>query len=128
MLRIDLASRTPVYEQIVSAIRTELVAGRYHPGDRLPTVRILAIDLGVHHNTVAQAYRELAAEGWLDLRRHRGAVVLDRDRPTVRPDAVDTFAKPLRELIAKALAEGLPRKSLAREMLESARRLEAGAL
>lgn len=128
MLRIDLASRTPVYEQIASAIRTELVAGRYPPGDRLPTVRALAIDLGVHHNTVAQAYRELAAEGWLDLRRHRGAVVLDRDRPSIRPGAADAFAKPLRELVARALAEGLPRKSLVREMMESARRLEAGAL
>lgn len=128
MLRIDLASRTPVYEQIVSAIRAELVAGRYRPGEKLPTVRTLAIDLGIHHNTVAQAYRELAAEGWLDLRRHRGAVVVDRDRPNVRPNSTDTFAKPLRELVARALAEGLPRKSLVREMTESVRRLEAGLL
>jgi DNA-binding transcriptional regulator YhcF (GntR family) len=128
MLRIDLASRTPVYEQIVSAIRAELVAGRYRPGDRLPTVRTLAIDLGVHHNTVAQAYRELATEGWLDLRRHRGAMVRDRERPRVRTDASESFAKPLRELIARALAEGLPRSSLARELIESARRLQAGAL
>lgn len=128
MLRIDLASRIPVYEQIVSAIRAELVAGRYRAGDRLPTVRTLAIDLGVHHNTVAQAYRELAAEGWLDLRRHRGATVLDRELPRVRADASEAFAQPLRELIARALAEGLPRRSLARELMESARRLEAGAL
>lgn len=128
MLRIDLASRIPVYEQIVSAIRAELVAGRYRVGDRLPTVRTLAIDLGVHHNTVAQAYRELAAEGWLDLRRHRGATVLDRELPNVRADANEKFAQPLRELIARALAEGLPRRSLAKELMESARRLEAGAL
>ena len=128
MLRIDLASRTPVYEQIVSAIRAELVAGRYRCGDRLPTVRTLAIDLGVHHNTVAQAYRELAAEGWLDLRRHRGATVLDRERPNVRPDAGESFARPLRELIARALAEGLSRPSLVKELLDSARRLQAGAL
>jgi GntR family transcriptional regulator len=128
MLRIDLAARTPVYEQIASAIRAELVAGRYRPGERLPTVRTLAIDLGVHHNTVAQAYRELAAEGWLELRRHRGAMVLDRDRPSVRPDPTDTFSRPLRELVARALADGLPRKSLVREMIESVRRLEAGLL
>lgn len=128
MLRIDLASRTPVYEQIVSAIRAELVAGRYRAGDRLPTVRTLAVDLGVHHNTVAQAYRALAAEGWLDLRRHRGAIVLDRDHPRLRAERTDTFARPLRELLARALADGLSRKSLARELMESARRLEAGAL
>jgi DNA-binding transcriptional regulator YhcF (GntR family) len=128
MLRIDLASRTPVYEQIVSAIRAELVAGRYRSGDRLPTVRTLAVDLGIHHNTVAQAYRELAAEGWLDLRRHRGAIVLDRARPRVRVDIGESFAQPLRELIARALADGLPRNSLVKELLDSARRLQAGAL
>ncbi|HEY1892638.1 MAG TPA: GntR family transcriptional regulator [Steroidobacteraceae bacterium] len=128
MLRIDLASRTPVYEQIVSAIRAELVAGSYRSGDRLPTVRALAIDLGVHHNTVAQAYRELATEGWLDLRRHRGATVRDRERPSVRVDADEKFTRPLRELIARALAQGLPRKSLVKELLDSARRLQAGAL
>ncbi|MGH8201426.1 MAG: hypothetical protein ACREVO_13870 [Steroidobacteraceae bacterium] len=82
----------------------------------------------IHHNTVAQAYRELAAEGWLDLRRHRGATVLDRERPNVRVDGGESFAKPLRELIARALAQGLPRNALVKELLASARRLRAGAL
>ncbi len=62
MLRIDLASNVPVYEQIANALRADLVAGRFAPGDKLPTVRTLAIDLGIHHNTVAQAYRQLADE------------------------------------------------------------------
>src|SRR5271169_946128 len=80
-LRIDLASPRPVYEQIVSGLRAFLVAGEFAPGDQLPTVRQLAVDLGVHHNTVAESYRVLAEEGWLDLRRGRGAVVLDRRDP-----------------------------------------------
>jgi hypothetical protein len=41
---------------------------------------------------------------------------------------MDRFARPLRELIAKALGEGLSRNALAREMMESARRLERGAI
>ena len=128
MLRIDLASRVPVYEQIANGLRAELVSGRFSPGAKLPTVRALAIDLGVHHNTVAEAYRQLANENWLELKRHRGAIVRERDRPRAGPDAMERFARPLRELVARALGEGLSRKVLAREMIESARRLEGGAI
>ena len=128
MLRIDLASKVPVYEQIASGLRAELVAGRFGPGDKLPTVRALAIDLGVHHNTVAEAYRELAGEGWLELKRHRGATVRERRTAPNRSEGPEKFTRPLRELLAKALAEGLSRKSLIRELIDSARRLEEGGL
>lgn len=126
MLRIDLASRVPVYEQIANGLRTELVPGRFKPGTKLPTVRKLAIDLGVHHNTVAEAYRQLAEEGWLDLKRRRGAIVRERHRPRARQGAMERFARPLKELVARALAEGLSPNLLIREMIESTRRLEGG--
>src|ERR1700730_19257747 len=77
-IRIDLAAPTPAYRQIADAIRALLVAGELRPGERLPTVRQLAIDLAVHHNTVAEAYRILSEEGWVDLRRKRGATVVER--------------------------------------------------
>lgn len=128
MLRIDLASNVAVYEQIANGLRAELVAGHFGPGDKLPTVRALAIDLGVHHNTVAQAYRLLAQEGWLELRRHRGAMVRERRHAPSRPEGPEGFSRPLRELLAKALAEGLPRKLLIRELMDSVQRLDEGGL
>lgn len=128
MLRIDLASSVPVYEQIANGLRAELVGGRFAPGAKLPTVRALAIDLGVHHNTVAEAYRQLANEGWLELKRHRGALVRERLQPSPLPDGAEALSRPLRELLAKALAAGLPRQLLIRELRDSARRLEEGAL
>src|SRR5271165_5685779 len=121
MLRIDLASRVPVYEQIANGLRAELVSGKFSPGAKLPTVRILAIKLGVHYNTVAEAYRQLANEGWLELKRHHGALVRERDRPQAGPDAMERFSRPLRELVAKGLAEGLSPRSIAREMAETGR-------
>jgi GntR family transcriptional regulator len=127
MLRIDLASRVPVYEQIADGLRAELVSGEFGPGEKLPPVRSLAINLGVHHNTVAEAYRRLANEGWLELRRHHGAIVLERDRPEAGPDTMDRFTRPLRELIAKGLADGISPALLAREMIEIAQRLERKA-
>ena len=124
MVRIDLGSRVPVYEQIANSLRAELVSRRFAPGEKLPTVRTLAIKLGVHHNTVAEAYRQLAAEGWLELKRHHGAIVRERDQPQAGPDTLERFIGPLRELVAKGLADGLSPRSLAREMIEAARRLE----
>jgi DNA-binding transcriptional regulator YhcF (GntR family) len=54
-IQIDLDSTTPVNRQIVDQLRLQLVAGGIRPGDALPSVRRLAIDLGVHFNTVADA-------------------------------------------------------------------------
>ena len=120
-IRIDLASPVPAYQQIVAALRALLVAGELKPGYRLPTVRQLATDLGIHHNTVAEAYRALAAEGWLDLRRRVGASVLARPAPRPGPQAKADFARNLGELVAKALADGVPPASVTGEMA----RLEA---
>jgi GntR family transcriptional regulator len=124
-LRIDLSSRVPVYEQITAGVRTELVAGRFPPGSKLPPVRALAVALGVHHNTVAEAYRQLADEGWLELRPYHGAVVRERRSPPADVDATEHFARPLRELIAKALSDGVPPSTIGRELLASAQRVEA---
>jgi GntR family transcriptional regulator len=122
-LRIDLASPRPVYEQIVSGLRTVLVSGEFEPGEQLPTVRQLAIDLGVHHNTVAESYRVLAEEGWLDLRRGRGAVVLDRREPKPITASKHGFRQRLEELVAKAITDGVPRAALAEHMAALAKKL-----
>ncbi|HEX2571367.1 MAG TPA: GntR family transcriptional regulator [Polyangia bacterium] len=78
---IDLTSAPSVYRQIVHALRSLLVNGALRPADTLPPVRQLAIDLGIHHDTVAEVYRELEGEGWLDLRHRCGAIVLAREPP-----------------------------------------------
>ena len=116
ILRIDLAGPTPAYRQIADGLRTRLVNGEFKPGDRLPTVRQLAIDLTVHHNTVAQAYRLLAEEGWLELRRHRGAKVIERRSQRANAASHRNFSQRLRELTARAVADGLDAKAIARQL------------
>jgi GntR family transcriptional regulator len=106
-LHIDLNSATPAYRQIVDGLRAMLVAGVLEPGSRLPPVRQLAADLTVHHNTVAEAYRILAAEGWLDLRQGRGAVVVERVPPPATPADEDWLACRIRELVVQAVAKGI---------------------
>ncbi len=123
-IQIDVESATPVYRQIADAIRTMLVAGLIGPGDLLPPVRQLAIDLAVHFNTVAEAYRTLADEGWLDLRRRRGAQVIARRTPsTAPPQAEAKFGKRLRELVAATQAEGLAARTISLELRRIAEEL-----
>ena len=106
ILRVDLAGAVPVYRQIVDQLRILLVSGALKAGDQLPTVRQVASDLGVHHNTVAEAYRQLAEEGWLDLRRRRGACVVQRGNPAADPEAMAGFERRVEELVADAIARG----------------------
>jgi DNA-binding transcriptional regulator YhcF (GntR family) len=124
-IRIDLNDPTPAYRQIVEGLRALLVEGRLRPGDALPTVRELAIELGVHFNTVAEAYRILADEGWLELKRRRGAVVIDRASRKAAPEAGDGFARRLRQLIAEVRAEGVPIRRIKQELQNITERLDS---
>ena len=128
VIRIDLGSSVPAYRQIANALRALLVAGTFPIGEPLPTVRQLAIDLGLHHNTIAEAYRVLADEGWLDLRRRHGAIVLDRSRPRPSRAVQPSLVQRLRELTAEAQAAGLAPGAIADSMRVVAAELAPGKL
>lgn len=74
-VHVDVTSSTPHYEQIRAQLAAHVVAGRLVDGERLPTVRALANDLGIAAGTVARAYRELEASGLATTRRRLGTVV-----------------------------------------------------
>ena len=107
LLRVVLDSPVPAYRQIVDQVRAHCVQGALAAGAVLPSVRQLAASLGVHHNTIAEAYRTLAEEGWLDVRHGRRVTVLDRAQPG-RPaeEATKAGGQRLRHLIAELLAAG----------------------
>jgi GntR family transcriptional regulator len=101
------------------------VSGSLPPGHQLPPVRQLALDLGVHFNTVAEAYRILADEGWLDLKRRRGAIVLDRKIPArPAPEKLENFIRNLRELVAEVRASGVSTAKITHELRTLAEGLE----
>jgi GntR family transcriptional regulator len=74
-ISIDVASPTPPYEQIRSQIAAHVAGGLLTAGDRLPTMRALAADLGVATGTVARAYAELETAGLVASRRRTGTVI-----------------------------------------------------
>jgi GntR family transcriptional regulator len=72
---IDPRSPTPLYEQIAARVRVAVAAGDLRPGDALPSVRTLARDLRVNPATVVQAYRDLAMDGFVEIRHGQGTFV-----------------------------------------------------
>ncbi|MFN0166477.1 MAG: GntR family transcriptional regulator [Bryobacteraceae bacterium] len=123
-ITIDLALAVPAYRQISDSLRCLLVEGAFEAGSKLPPVRQLAIDLGVHFNTVAQAYRQLADEGWLEGRQGRTFIVAGRrDSPPGPAANPSQLRRRLRELSAEWRSRGLSASRIAREL-----RLLAAAL
>ena len=121
ILEIDLASPIPAYRQIVDQIRHLLVAGTLTPGAALPSVRRLAATLGVHHNTVAEAYRALAEEGWVEIAHGKSVRVVERAiRPAPerreRAEMAQSFDRRLRHLAAEMRARGLAPAAIARSL------------
>jgi GntR family transcriptional regulator len=118
MIRIDVGSSRPLEEQIVLELRHALAQGTVTPGTELPSARQLARDLGVHWNTVARAYRRLADQGLLVVRRGRGAVVRDSVRTTTKATRADV-RKRFAEVVAAGLLGGLSRNDVARTFEEA---------
>ena len=98
MYQLDLQSRTPIYQQLKEKILRLIMAGAIGPGDPLPSVRVMARELGINPNTVAKAYQDLEKSGLIysvagkgsfisgeeTLDRQMTASVLDRFREAVR--------------------------------------------
>jgi GntR family transcriptional regulator len=82
-LEIDFRSGIPIYLQVVERIKERLAAGQLRPGDQLPTVRSLAMELRVNFNTIARAYRIMDDSGIISTQQGRGTYILELPSPEV---------------------------------------------
>lgn len=80
---LDFHSGLPIYTQIVNQISGRVANGILEPGDQLPTVRALALELRVNFNTVARAYRILDEARIISTQQGRGTFIVDRPPPKV---------------------------------------------
>lgn len=124
-VRIDTSREVPAYRQIADQLRTLVMEGALDAGDSLPSVRRLALELGLHFNTVAQSYRMLADEGLLEITHGHRARVGQRPGPIkAGPDVADGFRQRLRELVAGVRARGLSTEEIADELTGILKNLE----
>jgi GntR family transcriptional regulator len=101
-LHITPSDGVPIYLQIVQQIKRLVASERLAPGEELPPIRTLAEQLVVNTNTVARAYRELAAAGVLTNRRTAGTYVAANGAPLAREQCLDTLTERVDDLLAEA--------------------------
>lgn len=85
-INLDLKSGVPFYRQVIDQVKAAIATESISPGDRLPTVRQLAVDLSINPNTVSRAYTELELTGLVETQMGSGTFVGNR---LVKPDDVE---------------------------------------
>ncbi len=106
MFQIDGMSRTPVYEQIASQVERHLRLGILKPGDQLPSVRSLSIELSVNPNTIQKAYSELEARGLTTSVPGKGCFISRMSEDALR-SANDKKLSDLKEAICDLVLSGV---------------------
>lgn len=101
VVSIDPKDPTPIYAQLERGFRAAIATGRLQPGDQLPTVRQLAVQLSVNANTIARVYAALERGGVFETRRGVGTFVR-MGAPEARPP--DEHARRLRAFVTRVLA------------------------
>lgn len=128
MFSIDPTDPTPIYAQLERGIRAAIASGQIRSGDRLPTVRQLAVELRVNANTVAKVYAELERAGVLATQRGVGTFVRDTVQELAakasRVDRERTLKTLADRLLADAYAIGLTIDEVIRHL--EARRAKEG--
>jgi GntR family transcriptional regulator len=110
---IDPRSPTPLYDQIASRVRIAIAAGELAPGHALPSVRQLATKLRVNPATVVQAYRELAADGFVEMRQGAGTFVRDVTSDRRESERSAQARNLVRTMLSEAARRGLTTTEMA---------------
>ena len=105
--QINLENPIAVYVQIENQIQFAIAAGRLKPGDPLPSVREMALQLGVNSNTVTKAYRDLELRGYVVTRRGIGVRVAPKADQACRKETQGMVQDHLRDAVAECIAAGL---------------------
>ena len=118
-MKIDPRSHIPIYLQIAEGVRAAVAAGLYRPGEALPSLRALAIDIQVNPNTVQRAYDELEREGVVYSQRGKGLFVTDEGATSARTRTQQAVRRVFDEGIRAGRAAGM-RAEQVRDIFEAA--------
>ena len=121
--KLDLKSGVPFHRQIVDQIRYGIASDRLMPGEQLPTVRELAVNLQVNPNTVRKAYSELEILGILDTQQGTGTFVSDQQVEIGEAEKQRMLGQICDELVARGHQYGFTLKEIVTHLN---RRLENG--
>ena len=103
-IQIDNNLSTPIFKQLMDQIKKAVMDGLLKPGDSLPSIRQLANDLDLNHNTVAKAYRILERDSVIQTKGYRGTSIHGNAKQNSTVDMNDSITTKLSETI-KSLRE-----------------------
>jgi GntR family transcriptional regulator len=106
-VKINPSSHVPIYLQIAEGIRAAVAAGVYRPGEALPSLRNMAIQIKVNPNTVQRAYDELEREGLIYAQRGKGLFVAEKGTASAQSQAGDGVRRVLDEAVRAGQAAGM---------------------
>jgi GntR family transcriptional regulator len=114
---ISGSSQEPLYEQIASQIKNQIIMGDLEPGDALPSIRSLARELQISVITTKRAYHELEKDGFIETVGGKGSFVSGENKELYREKRLRMLEEKLSEVIAESRHLGISRKEL-KEMLD----------
>jgi GntR family transcriptional regulator len=123
LIDIHPDSPVPIYEQIVSQVLFSIASGSLAVGERVPSVRDLALQLMVNPNTVARAYQKLEERGVLRARRGLGMEVTPEAVAISRELRREIVQGRIREALREAVLSGVPRPDIRRLVEEELNRV-----
>ncbi len=118
-LEINPRSSTPIYQQVVDGVKELVARGILVPGERMPTVRELAVELSLNPNTIAKAYQRLEQEGIIETMRSRGTFVAGRMKVLDMEMAEQQLAGLVERVLVEAYHLGLNREDIKQLFEES---------
>src|ERR1700690_2550856 len=105
-IQLDLHSGMPVYRQVIDQVRGGIASGLLVPGDQLPTVRQLAVDLEINPNTVIRAYRELELGGLLETHQGTGTFISTQKMKRADAEREKQLTQIVSDCVSRAGAAG----------------------
>ena len=92
MFQVDLKTRVPIYRQVLDNFKRKIYAGELTQGERIPSIRDLAKQLGVNPNTVQKAYRELEEKGYFYTVQGQGSFISTPPESQVKEEVAKLYA------------------------------------
>ena len=111
MVHLDYRDARPIYSQIIDGFREQIASGILQPGDKLPSVRELAMQLAINPNTIQRAYRQLEMEGWIVTMQGKGCFVCHA--PSTKQRETDRLLAIFDSTAAALVNLGISRETLA---------------
>ena len=109
---IDNKSGTPIYDQIYTQIKNQILSGELEPDSALPSIRALAKDLRISFITTKRAYEELEKDGFLYTIPARGCYVAPRNKELLREENLKKIETRIEEILNLAAACGLKQEDV----------------